>query len=67
MKRMLKMLWKDQGGQDLTEYALLLAMLLLAAVGSLPQLATAVNSVFTRAAAPLSTGAGGGGGGAQPQ
>lgn len=67
MKRMLIMLWKDQGGQDLTEYALLLAMLLLAAVGALPKLATAVNNVFASAAAPLNTGAGGGGGGTAQQ
>ena len=49
MKLLLLRLWKDEEGQDLTEYALLLVLLTLAAIGSLSQLATAINGVFSKA------------------
>jgi Flp pilus assembly pilin Flp len=55
MKNFLKRLWNDEQGQDLTEYALLLVLLTLAAIGSLSTLATAVNGVFAKAAANLNT------------
>ena len=55
MKTVLIRLWKDERGQDLTEYALLLVLLTLAAIGSLSTLATAVNGVFAKAASNLST------------
>ncbi len=55
MKNLLKRLWKEEEGQDLTEYALLLVLLSLAAIGALGTLATAINGVFTNAAANLST------------
>jgi Flp pilus assembly pilin Flp len=48
-------LWKDEEGQDLTEYALLLVLLSLAAIGSLGKIATAINGVFANAAANLNT------------
>ena len=51
MKNFVKRLWNDEQGQDLTEYALLLVLLTLAAIGSLSTLATAVNGVFKNAAA----------------
>jgi len=55
MKNLLVRLWKEEEGQDLTEYALLLVLLSLAAVGSLSILATAINGVFANAATNLST------------
>jgi pilus assembly protein Flp/PilA len=55
MKRLLVRLWKDEEGQDLTEYALLIVLITLAAVGSLNTLATAVNGVFANAATNLNT------------
>ncbi|HEY2823250.1 MAG TPA: hypothetical protein VGJ06_19560 [Candidatus Acidoferrum sp.] len=55
MKNLLLRLWKEEEGQDLTEYALLLVLLTLAAVGSLSALATAVNSVFANASTHLQT------------
>jgi Flp pilus assembly pilin Flp len=48
-------LWKEEEAQDLTEYALLLVLLTLAAIGSLSTLATAINGVFGNAAANLNT------------
>jgi Flp pilus assembly pilin Flp len=55
MNNFLIRLWNDEQGQDLTEYALLLVLLTLAAIGSLSTLATAVNGVFAKAASNLST------------
>jgi pilus assembly protein Flp/PilA len=55
MQNLLMKLWKEEEGQDLTEYALLLVLLSLAAIGALGTLATAINGVFTNAAANLNT------------
>jgi Flp pilus assembly pilin Flp len=53
VKSLLVRLWKEEEGQDLTEYALLLVLLVLAAIGSLSGLAVAVNGVFVNAATNL--------------
>jgi pilus assembly protein Flp/PilA len=53
MKNLLMRLWKEEEGQDLIEYALLIVLLSLAAVGSLSTLATAINNVFGKASANL--------------
>ena len=58
MKRVLTRLWKEEEGQDLTEYALLLVLLVLAAIGSLQGLAGAINNVFNSASKNLAPGAG---------
>ena len=55
MKNFLARLWKEEEGQDLTEYALLLVLLSLAAVASLSSLASAINSVFSTAVVNLTT------------
>jgi pilus assembly protein Flp/PilA len=55
MKNLLMRLWKEEEGQDLTEYALLLVLLSLAAIGSLNGVATAINGVFNKAAVNLAT------------
>ena len=55
MKNLVIRLWKEEEGQDLTEYALLLVLLSLAAIATLGTLASAINSVFKTAAANLTT------------
>jgi Flp pilus assembly pilin Flp len=55
MKNLLVRLWNEEEGQDLTEYALLLVLLSLAAVGSVGGVATAINGVFNNAAKNLTT------------
>jgi pilus assembly protein Flp/PilA len=55
MKNLMIRLWKEEEGQDLTEYALLLVLLSLAAIATLGTLATAINSVFNKAAQNLTT------------
>ena len=44
-------LWKEQEGQDLTEYALLLVLIALAAITAMKGLATQISAVFSNAAA----------------
>ena len=48
-------LWHDESGQDLTEYALLVAIVALAAIAGMKELATAINNIFSSAATNLST------------
>ena len=55
MKVILERLWKEEDGQDLIEYALLIVLMSLAAIGSIGGLATAVNNVFASGAANLNT------------
>ena len=47
MKNLLKRLWQEEEGQDLIEYALLIALIALAAVVGMGSLATAINNAFT--------------------
>jgi pilus assembly protein Flp/PilA len=53
MKNLVNRLWKDESGQDLTEYALLLVLVALVAVAALQGLATAINKVYSTAASDL--------------
>jgi Flp pilus assembly pilin Flp len=55
MKALIRRLWCDEEGQDLTEYALLLVLLVLAAVTSLSALALAINGVFQSVSSNLAT------------
>jgi pilus assembly protein Flp/PilA len=55
MTELLKRLWQEEEGQDLTEYALLLVLIALAAIAGMNTLATAINAVFSSAAQNLST------------
>jgi pilus assembly protein Flp/PilA len=59
MKKLFVRLWEEQEGQDLTEYALLLVLIALAAISSIKGLSTAINGVFNNAASNLTTNAGG--------
>jgi Flp pilus assembly pilin Flp len=47
---------RDDTGQDLVEYALLLVFLALAAIAVLPTLGKAVNNVFSESASSLTAG-----------
>ncbi len=53
MKETLMRLWRDEAGQDLTEYALLMVLVALAAVTTMGTLATAISNVFKNAATNL--------------
>ncbi len=53
MKLLIKRLLQEEKGQDLTEYALLLVLLSLAAVAFLDDLATTINNVFSNGAGSM--------------
>jgi pilus assembly protein Flp/PilA len=55
MNRALQRLWKEEEGQDLVEYGLLLVLVSLAAIASMGTLATAINNAFSSAASNLSS------------
>ena len=50
-----KRLWKEEEGQDLTEYALLMVLIALVAIASMKTLGTTVSNVFSNAATNLTT------------
>jgi pilus assembly protein Flp/PilA len=54
MKTLFVRLWKEESGQDLTEYALLLALIALGAIFAMQSLASAINNKFQGAASTLS-------------
>jgi len=55
MKKQLMRLWNEQEGQDLTEYALLLVLIALAAITVMGTLGSAINNVFTAASSTLTS------------
>ena len=58
MTDLLMLLWQEQTGQDLTEYALLLALLALGAITSIKTLANMINNIFANAASNITTATG---------
>jgi Flp pilus assembly pilin Flp len=56
MLEMIQGFLKDDEGQDLVEYALLLVFIALAAITVLPTLGKAVNNVFSQSASSLTAG-----------
>jgi pilus assembly protein Flp/PilA len=49
MKNFIKTFLKDEAGQDLVEYALLLSLLAVAGVAAVSSVGTTVNTIFTNA------------------
>ena len=57
MKNFFVRLWKEEEAQDLTEYALLLVLIALAAIAVMSNLGVAINSVFSKGSSTLSSAA----------
>ena len=55
--RSLKRLWKEEQGQDLIEYALLVSLIGLVVAAAFPALGNAIEGVFNTADTCLSGGA----------
>jgi pilus assembly protein Flp/PilA len=55
MKNLMKRLWQEEEGQDLTEYGLLLVLVALAAITSMKTLANAISTVFSSASTQMTT------------
>jgi pilus assembly protein Flp/PilA len=53
MKNLLMKLWREEEGQDLTEYALLIVLVALVAITSMTTLGKAVSDVFANATTNL--------------
>jgi pilus assembly protein Flp/PilA len=55
MKNLFRKLWKDEEGQDLVEYALLVVLVALGAVAAMTNLASGISDAFSNAVAQLTT------------
>ena len=55
INRVLKRLWREEEGQDLVEYGLLIALVALGAVTAMKGLASAIASTFSSASTKLTT------------
>jgi pilus assembly protein Flp/PilA len=53
MKKQLKRLWREEEGQDLVEYGLLLVLIALAALAAIGPIGTGVSAVFSSSASNL--------------
>ena len=52
MKHLLQ-LWKDEEGQDIAEYAVMLAVILVIVVGTIRLIGSNANTVFSNAASSI--------------
>ena len=59
MKSLLMRLWKEENGQDLVEYGLLIVLVALVAVASMKVLSSSISAAFTNAASALTSATGG--------
>jgi pilus assembly protein Flp/PilA len=55
--KLLKRLWKEEEGQDLVEYGLLVVLIALGAIAGMRTLATDINTVFGSAGTDLTSAA----------
>jgi Flp pilus assembly pilin Flp len=53
MKQVLRRLWNDDEGQDIAEYAVMLAVILLLVVGTIKLIGTNANSTFSSVASSI--------------
>lgn len=57
MVEIIRSMWKDEEGQDLVEYALLIALIALVVALAIPTLTTAISGVYNNVATCLGGGA----------
>jgi Flp pilus assembly pilin Flp len=55
MEMVIKRLWNEEEGQDLTEYALIIVLISLIAITSMNTIGQSISNVFANAAANLTT------------
>lgn len=51
----LQLLWKDESGQDIAEYAVMLAVVLVIVIGTVRLIGSASNTIFQQVGSSLST------------
>ncbi|HKN36222.1 MAG TPA: Flp family type IVb pilin [Terriglobales bacterium] len=53
MTNLLRQLWKDEQGQDIAEYAVMLAVILVIVVGTVRLIGSKSNTVFSNVASSI--------------
>ena len=53
MAKFFRSLWKDEQGQDIAEYAVMLAVILVIVIGTIKVIGTQANTVFSQTASAL--------------
>ena len=53
MTILLRELWRDEGGQDIAEYAVMLAFILVIVVGTIRLVGSNANNVFSNVASSI--------------
>ncbi|PYX28974.1 MAG: Flp family type IVb pilin [Acidobacteria bacterium] len=53
MHKLIRKLWSDDAGQDIAEYAVMLAVILVLVVGTIRLIGTNANNVFSSAASSI--------------
>ncbi len=53
MVNLVSRMWSDDGGQDIAEYAVMLAVILVIVVGTIKLIGTQANTVFSQTASAL--------------
>ena len=53
MRSLLENFWRDEQGQDIAEYAVMLAVILVIVVGTIRLIGTNANNVFSAAASSI--------------
>jgi pilus assembly protein Flp/PilA len=54
LKNLLSLLWRDERGQDVAEYAVMLAVILVIVVGTIQLIGGNANNVFSSVASSIS-------------
>jgi len=55
IRKLALLLWKEEVGEDLTEYALLIVLVSLGAIASMQAMATAISTTYSNAVTKLTT------------
>jgi Flp pilus assembly pilin Flp len=53
MNHLLRKLWQDEDGQDIAEYAVMLAVILIIVVGTVRLIGSNANTIFSQAASSI--------------
>jgi len=53
MKQIIRRMWSDESGQDIAEYAVMLAVILVIVVGTIRLIGSNANNVFSQVASSV--------------
>lgn len=54
VKKMIRQLWAEESGQDVAEYAVMLAVILVIVIGTVRLIGTNANNVFSQVSSQMS-------------